>query len=100
MNANAYQTTSTKKSIYGFIYEIAGAVQMTNKNTGKQKYFLVCRLQDNAENRRTYGNNDGFINRDWVIRFTSDFSGITQRVAAAMPQVDHTEFNYPEWDWV
>jgi hypothetical protein len=98
MKTKDLKTIYTKKSIYGFVYEIAGAVLMTNKNNGKQKYFVVCRMADNAENRERYSG-DCFEDQEWYVRLTSDFSGITQRIAAKMPQVDHTEFNYPEWNW-
>lgn len=72
-----------KKNIYGTKELIYGSVLLTSKSSGKQKWFLVCEIEDCQENRTKF-NPLSFGKRS--IRLTSYF-GITQKAASMMQQV-------------
>lgn len=72
-----------KKNIYGTRELIHGSILLTSKSSGKQKWFLVCEIEDCPENRQMYiprliGKRN--------IRLTSDFN-ISQKAASLMSQV-------------
>lgn len=72
-----------KKNIYGTKELIHGSILLTSKSSGKQKWFLVCEIEDCPENReRFYPTAFGKRN----IRVTSDFN-ISQKAASLMKQV-------------
>ena len=72
-----------KKNIYGTKELIHGSILLASKSTGKQKWFLVCEIEDCPENRQMYipkliGKRN--------IRLTSDFN-ISQKEASLMQQI-------------
>lgn len=72
-----------KKNIYGTQMLIHGSILLTSKSSGKQKWFIVCEIEDCKENRdRFYP--EAFGKRN--IRLTSDFN-ILQKTASLMKQV-------------
>jgi hypothetical protein len=72
-----------KKNIYGTKELIHGSILLTSKNSGKQKWFLVCEIEDCRENRVNFYP-EAFGKRN--IRLTSDFN-ISQKSASLMPKV-------------
>lgn len=72
-----------KKNIYGTRELIHGSILLTSKSSGKQKWFLVCEIEDCTENRNMF-RPTAFGKRN--IRLTSDF-GISQKAASLMSQV-------------
>ena len=72
-----------KKNIYGTRELIHGSILLTSKSSGKQKWFLVCEIEDCTENRNMFSPT-AFGNR--YIRLTSDFN-ISQKAASLMKQV-------------
>lgn len=93
LTATSIKPICEKQSIYGAIHEIAGAVLLTNILTGAEKYFIVCRPADNAENRELW-NAGRFEDWYWECRLTSDFSGISQHRAELMPQIKKTQIRF------
>lgn len=72
-----------KKNIYGTKEVIYGSVLLTSKSSGKQKWFLVCEIEDCPENRSMF-RPAAFGHRN--IRLTSDFH-ISQKEASLMKQI-------------
>lgn len=72
-----------KKNIYGTRELIHGSILLTSKSSGKQKWFLVCEIEDCPENRNSFSPT-AFGKRN--IRLTSDFN-ISQKAASLMQQV-------------
>lgn len=72
-----------KKNIYGVEELIHGSILLTSERTGKQKWFLVCEIEDNKANRKNFSPDDfGKHN----IRLASDFN-ISQKKASMMQSV-------------
>ncbi len=72
-----------KKNIYGTRELIYGSILLTSKSSGKQKWFLVCEIEDCSENRKWFSPTEiGKRN----IRLTSDFK-ISQKEASLMEHV-------------
>lgn len=72
-----------KKNIYGTRELIHGSVLLISKSSGKQKWFLVCEIEDCPKNRNSFSPT-AFGKRN--IRLTSDFN-ISQKAASLMQQV-------------
>jgi hypothetical protein len=76
-----FQPIKTKRSIYGFVNEIAGAILLTDESTGKQKYFIVAKESE-----------DG----GYHVRLSSDFN-ISQKQASQLPQIQDSTAQYCEF---
>lgn len=72
-----------KKNIYGTRELIYGSILLTSKSSGKQKWFLVCEIEDCQENRNAFSPT-AFGKR--YVRLTSDFN-ISQKAASLMEKV-------------
>lgn len=72
-----------KKNIYGTKELIHGSILLTSKSSGKQKWFLVCEIEDCPENRVNFYTT-AFGKRN--IRLTSDFN-ISQKSASLMQKI-------------
>lgn len=72
-----------KKNIYGTEELIHGSILLTSKRSGKQKWFLVCEIEDCPENRAKFYPT-AFGKRN--IRLTSDFN-ISQKAASLMQKI-------------
>lgn len=72
-----------KKNIYGTKEIIYGSILLTNRGTGRKKYFLVCEIEDCPENRKEIHPKFFGVRN---IRLASDFR-ITQKNASLMEAI-------------
>lgn len=72
-----------KRNIYGIRELIYGSILLTSEGSGKQKWFLVCEIEDSPENRHS---NIPTLFGKRKIKLASDF-GISQKAASLMNQV-------------
>lgn len=82
------------KNIYGLLEDIKGAILLKNKNTKREKYFIVTCLSDSVYNRHFFPSSIG-INH---IRVASD-AGILQSQASKLEQIPSDGLTLPK-GWV